>query len=171
MSEEVKHVLDTNVYGIAQADTILKMKGAIAETANWIKNYILDRAGMIYVGSGENCQLILDFFNIPDIIIESSPNNKVYRYIEEDSANAPVSGYKYKFGLLNPITYEVSTSDIIYSNNRDTNSIGNYVYADSNTSYSIYDIDYPTEGFVLLETPAWNGENPLHVKSNTIYLS
>ena len=40
--DEVKHVLDTNVYGIAQADTILKMKGAIAETANWIKNYILE---------------------------------------------------------------------------------------------------------------------------------
>ena len=132
-----------------------KVKAAIA--------YFFDRAGFIYLGSTENVQTVLDFFNTHDLQVEGV----WYRYIGEVETPA-VEGFDKQFGRLLDEDGHVSTAEVVYGNRRDYDDLagGSTVYSGS-TEQTVSEVRMPTQGFVNLT----GFTEPLHVVEGTNYMN
>lgn len=137
----------------------------IASTIQAAIAYVLDKAGVVYLGSTENVQKVLDFFNTHDLLVEGV----WYRYIggvaEEQ---APAVGFVYQFGRLLDEDGHVSTDEVVYGNRRDYDDLaeGSTVYAGS-TEQTVTEVRLPTQGFVNLT----GFDDPLHVIEGTNYMN
>ena len=135
----------------------------IASTIQAATTSVLDRAGFIYLGSTENVQTVLDFFNTHDLLVEGV----WYRYIGEVETSA-VEGFRHQFGRLLDEDGHVSTTEVVYGDRRDYDDLaeGSTVYAGS-TAKTVSEVRLPTQGFVNL-----TGFNePLHVIEGTNYMN
>ena len=132
-----------------------KLKAAIA--------YVFDRAGFIYLGTTENVQTVLDFFNTHDLKV----GGVWYRYLGEVKTS-PVAGFDQQFGRLLDEDGHVSTDEVVYGNRRDYYDLGqgSTVYAGS-TEQTVTEVRLPTQGFVSLT----GFTEPLHVVEGTNYMN
>ena len=132
-----------------------KVKAAIA--------YVIDRAGVVYLGSTENVQKVLDFFNTHDLLVEGV----WYRYIGQVETSEVV-GFDQQFGRLLDEEGHVSTDEVVYGNRRDYDNLaeGSTVYAGS-TEQTVTEVRLPTQGFVSLT----GFTEQLHVISGTNYMN
>lgn len=132
-----------------------RVKAAIA--------YVFDRAGLIYLGSTENVQTVLDFFNTHDLLMEGV----WYRYIGEVETSE-VEGFNQQFGRLLDDEGHVSTDEVVYGNRLDYDDLaeGSTVYAGS-TEKTVTEVRLPTQGYVNLT----GFTEPLHVISGTLYMN
>ena len=132
-----------------------KVKAAIA--------YVLDKAGVVYLGSTENVQTVLDFFNTHDLLVEGV----WYRYIGEVETSE-VEGFRHQFGRLLDEEGHVSTDEVVYGNRRyyDDLAEGSTVYAGS-TEQTVSEVRLPTQGYVNLT----GFTEPLHVIEGTNYMN
>ena len=127
--------------------------------------YVFDKAGVVYLGTTENVQTVLDFFNTHDLTVGSG----TYRYIGEVAEEqAPAVGFVYQFGRLLDDDGHVSTDEVVYGNRRDYGNLaeGSTVYAGS-TEQTVSEVRLPTQGFVSLT----GFTEPLHVSSGTNYMN
>lgn len=124
---------------------------------------VIDRAGVIYLGSTENVQTVLDFFNTHDLLVEGV----WYRYIGEVETSE-VEGFTHQFGRLLDDDGHVSTDEVVYGNRRDYDDLaeGSTVYAGS-TEQTVSEVRLPTQGYVNLT----GFDEPLHVISGTLYMN
>ena len=132
-----------------------KVKAAIA--------YVIDKAGVVYLGSTENVQTVLDFFNTHDLLVEGV----WYRYIGKVETSE-VEGFDQQFGRLLDDDGHVSQDEVVYGNRRDYDDLaeGSTVYAGS-TEQTVSEVRLPTQGFVSLT----GFTEPLHVISGTNYMN
>ena len=132
-----------------------KLKAAIA--------YVIDKAGVVYLGSTENVQTVLDFFNTHDLQVEGV----WYRYIGQVETSE-VEGFRHQFGRLLDEDGHVSTAEVVYGNRRDYDDLseGSTVYAGS-TEKTVSAVTLPTQGFVNLT----GFTEPLHVIEGTNYMN
>ena len=132
-----------------------KVKAAIA--------YVIDKAGVVYLGSTENVQTVLDFFNTHDLKV----GGVWYRYIGHVETSE-VEGFTHQFGRLLDEDGHVSTDEVVYGNRRDYDDLaeGSTVYAGS-TEKTVTEVRLPTQGFVSLT----GFTEPLHVISGTNYMN
>ena len=132
-----------------------KVKAAIA--------YVFDKAGVVYLGSTENVQTVLDFFNTHDLLVEGV----WYRYIGQVETSV-VEGFRHQFGRLLDADGHVSTDEVVYGDRRDYDDLaeGSTVYAGS-TEQTVAEVRLPTQGFVSLT----GFTEPLHVISGTLYMN
>ena len=141
------------------ADLIVRlkteMKAAIA--------YVFDRAGFIYLGTTENVQTVLDFFNTHDLKV----GGVWYRYIGKVETSE-VAGFDQQFGRLLDEDGHVSTDEVVYGNRRDYDDLaeGSTVYAGS-TEQTVTEVRLPTQGYVNLT----GFTEPLHVIEGTLYMN
>ena len=135
----------------------------IASTIQAAIAYVFDRAGFIYLGSTENMQTVLDFFNTHDLLVEGV----WYRYIGEVETSE-VEGFTHQFGRLLDEEGHVSTDEVVYGNRRDYDDLaeGSTVYAGS-TEQTVSEVRLPTQGFVNLT----GFTEPLHVVEGTNYMN
>lgn len=134
-----------------------KLQAAIA--------YVIDRAGFIYLGSTENVQTVLDFFNTHDLLVGGG----TYRYIGEVAEEqAPAVGFIHQFGRLTDAEGHVSTEEVVYGDRRDYDNLaeGSTVYAGS-TEKTVSEVRLPTQGYVNLT----GFTEPLHVMEGTNYIN
>lgn len=127
--------------------------------------YVIDRAGVVYVGTTENVQTILDFFNTHDLTIASG----TYRYIGEvEPEQAPATGFTYQFGRLTDAEGHVSTDDVVYGDRRDYDDLteGDTVYLNGQPE-TVTAVALPTKGFVNLT----GFTDPLQVVEGVIYMN
>lgn len=124
---------------------------------------VIDRAGVIYLGSTENVQTVLDFFNTHDLLVEGV----WYRYIGEVETSE-VEGFTHQFGRLLDDEGHVSTDEVVYGNRRDYDDLaeGSTVYSGS-TEQTVSEVRLPTQGYVSLT----GFDEPLHVISGTLYMN
>ena len=124
---------------------------------------VLDRAGVIYLGSTENVQTVLDFFNTHDLQVEGV----WYRYIGQVET-PEVEGFGHQFGRLLDEDGHVSTDEVVYGNRRDYDDLaeGSTVYAGS-TEQTVTAVVLPTQGYVNLT----GFTEPLHVIEGTNYMN
>lgn len=124
---------------------------------------VLDKAGVVYLGSTENVQTVLDFFNTHDLKV----GGVWYRYIGEVETSE-VEGFDQQFGRLLDDEGHVSTDEVVYGNRLDYNNLaeGSTVYAGS-TEQTVSEVRLPTQGFVSLT----GFTEPLHVISGTNYMN
>ena len=73
------------------ADLIVRLKTEIKAAIA----YVIDKAGVVYIGSTENVQTVLDFFNTHDLNV----GGVWYRYIGEVETSE-VEGFTHQFGRL-----------------------------------------------------------------------
>lgn len=132
-----------------------KVKSAIA--------YVIDKAGVVYLGTTENVQTVLDFFNTHDLNV----GGVWYRYIGEVETSE-VEGFDQQFGRLLDEDGHVSTDEVVYGNRRDYDDLadGSTVYAGS-TEQTVTEVRLPTQGYVNLT----GFTEPLHVISGTNYMN
>lgn len=132
-----------------------RVKAAIA--------YVLDKAGVVYLGSTENVQTVLDFFNTHDLLMEGV----WYRYIGQVKTSE-VEGFRHQFGRLLDDDGHVSTDEVVYGDRRNYDDLaeGSTVYAGS-TEKTVTEVRLPTKGFVNLT----GFTEPLHVISGTNYMN
>ena len=132
-----------------------KVKAAIA--------YVIDKAGVVYLGTTENVQTVLDFFNTHDLKV----GGVWYRYIGEVETSE-VEGFNQQFGRLLDEDGHVSTDEVVYGNRRDYDDLseGSTVYAGS-TEQTVSETRLPTQGYVNLT----GFDEPLHVISGTNYMN
>ena len=132
-----------------------KVKAAIA--------YVIDKAGVVYLGSTENVQTVLDFFNTHDLLVEGV----WYRYIGQVETSV-VEGFNQQFGRLLDEDGHVSTDEVVYGNRRDYDDLekGSTVYAGS-TEQTVTEVRLPTQGYVNLT----GFTEPLHVIEGTNYMN
>ena len=132
-----------------------KLKAAIA--------YVIDKAGVVYLGTTENVQTVLDFFNTHDLKV----GGVWYRYIGEVETS-PVEGFRHQFGRLLDEDGHVSQDEVVYGNRRDYDDLeqGSTVYAGS-TEQTVSETRLPTQGYVNLT----GFDEPLHVISGTNYMN
>ena len=132
-----------------------KVKAAIA--------YVIDKAGVVYLGSTENVQTVLDFFNTHDLMVEGV----WYRYIGKVETSE-VELFYHQFGRLLDDEGHVSTDEVVYGNRRDYDDLaeGSTVYAGS-TEKTVSEVRLPTQGFVNLT----GFTEPLHVIEGTNYMN
>ena len=125
--------------------------------------YVFDKAGVVYLGSKENVQTVLDFFNTHDLLVEGV----WYRYIGEGETS-PVEGIRHQFGRLLDEDGHVSTDEVVYGNRRDYDDLaeGSTVYAGS-TEQTVSEVRLPTQGYVNLT----GFTEPLHVVEGTNYMN
>ena len=135
----------------------------IASTIKAAIAYVLDKAGVVYLGSTENVQTVLDFFNTHDLLVEGV----WYRYIGEVETSE-VEGFTHQFGRLLDEDGHVSTDEVVYGNHRDYDDLaeGSTVYAGS-TEKTVTEVRLPTQGYVNLT----GFTEPLHVISGTLYMN
>ena len=135
----------------------------IASTIKAATTSVLDRAGMVYLGSTENVQTVLDFFNTHDLQVEGV----WYRYIGEVET-PEVEGFGHQFGRLLDEDGHVSQDEVVYGNRRDYDDLsqGSTVYAGS-TQKTVTAVVLPTQGYVNLT----GFTEPLHVIEGTLYLN
>ena len=124
---------------------------------------VFDRAGFIYLGTTENVQMVLDFFNTHDLKV----GGVWYRYIGEVETS-PVDGFRHQFGRLLDEDGHVSTDELVYGNRRDYDDLleGSTVYAGS-TEQTVTEVRLPTQGYVNLT----GFTEPLHVMEGTNYMN
>lgn len=124
---------------------------------------VLDKAGVIYLGSTENVQTVLDFFNTHDMLVEGV----WYRYIGQVETSE-VEGFRHQFGRLLDDDGHVSTDEVVYGNRRDYDDLaeGSTVYAGS-TEQTVLEVRLPNQGYVSLT----GFDEPLHVISGTLYMN
>lgn len=132
-----------------------RVKAAIA--------YVLDKARVVYLGSTENVQTVLDFFNTHDLLVEGV----WYRYIGQVKTSE-VEGFRHQFGRLLDDDGHVSTDEVVYGDRRDYDDLakGSTVYAGS-TEKTVTEVRLPTQGYVNLT----GFTEPLHVISGTNYMN
>ena len=132
-----------------------KVKAAIA--------YVFDRAGFIYLGTAENVQTVLDFFNTHDLKV----GGVWYRYIGQVETSE-VEGFRHQFGRLLDEEGHVSQDEVVYGNRRDYDDLeeGSTVYAGS-TEQTVSEVRLPTQGYVNLT----GFTEPLHVMEGTNYMN
>ena len=132
-----------------------KVKAAIA--------YVIDKAGVVYLGSTENVQTVLDFFNTHDLLVEGV----WYRYIGQVETSE-VEGFDQQFGRLLDEDGHVSTNEVVYGDRRDYDDLaeGSTVYAGS-TEKTVSEVRLPTQGYVNLT----GFTEPLHVIEGTNYMN
>ena len=132
-----------------------KLKAAIA--------YVIDKAGVVYLGTTENVQTVLDFFNTHDLKV----GGVWFRYIGEVETSE-VEGFDQQFGRLLDEDGHVSTDEVVYGNRRDYDDLleGSTVYAGS-TEQTVSEVRLPTQGYVNLT----GFTEPLHVISGTNYMN
>ena len=132
-----------------------KVKAAIA--------YVFDKAGVVYLGTNENVQTVLDFFNTHDLKV----GGVWYRYIGEVETSA-VELFDQQFGRLLDDEGHVSTDEVVYGNRRDYDDLseGSTVYAGS-TEQTVSEVRLPTQGHVNLT----GFTEPLHVVEGTNYMN
>ena len=125
--------------------------------------YVIDKAGVVYLGSTENVQTVLDFFNTHDLKV----GGVWYRYIGEVETSE-VEGFRHQFGRLLDEDGHVSTDEVVYGNRRDYDNLseGSTVYAGS-TEQTVTEVRLPTQGFVSLT----GFTEPLHVIEGTNYMN
>ena len=135
----------------------------IASTIQAATTSVLDKAGVVYLGSTENVQTVLDFFNTHDLLVEGV----WYRYIGQVETSE-VAGFNQQFGRLLDDEGHVSTDEVVYGNRRDYDNLadGSTVYAGS-TEKTVSEVRLPTQGFVSLT----GFTEPLHVISGTLYMN
>ena len=133
----------------------------IASTIQSAIAYVFDRAGFIYLGTTENVQTVLDFFNTHDLKV----GGVWYRYIGEVETST-VEGFRHQFGRLLDDDGHVSQDDVVYGNRRYYDDLlkGSTVYAGS-TEQTVTEVRLPTQGYVNLT----GFTEPLHVISGTNY--
>ena len=132
-----------------------KVKAAIA--------YVIDKAGVVYLGTTENVQTVLDFFNTHDLKV----GGVWYRYIGEVETSE-VDGFDQQFGRLLDDEGHVSTDEVVYGDRRDYDDLaeGSTVYAGS-TEQTVSEVRLPTQGYVNLT----GFTEQLHVISGTNYMN
>ena len=125
--------------------------------------YVFDRAGFIYLGTTENVQTVLDFFNTHDLKV----GGVWYRYLGEVETS-PVEGFRHQFGRLLDEDGHVSQDEVVYGNRRDYDDLseGSTVYAGS-TEPTVTEVRLPTQGYVNLT----GFTEPLHVVEGTNYMN
>lgn len=135
----------------------------IASTIKSAIAYVFDRAGMVYLGSTENVQTVLDFFNTHDLQVEGV----WYRYIGQVET-PEVEGFGHQFGRLLDNEGHVSQDEVVYGNRRDYDDLaqGSTVYAGS-TQKTVTAVVLPTQGYVNLT----GFTEPLHVIEGTLYMN
>ena len=135
----------------------------IASTIKAAIAYVFDRAGFIYLGTTENVQTVLDFFNTHDLKV----GGVWYRYIGEVETSA-VELFDQQFGRLLDDEGHVSTDEVVYGNRRDYDDLseGSTVYAGS-TEQTVSEVRLPTKGYVNLT----GFTEPLHVVEGTNYMN
>lgn len=134
-----------------------KLKAAI--------DFVIGKAGVVYVETTENVQTILDFFNTHDLTIGSD----TYRYIKEvEPEQAPATGFFYQFGRLTDAEGHVSTDDVVYGDRRDYDNLSeaSTVYQDGEPE-TVTAVSLPTKGYVNLE----GLDDPLQVVEGTNYIN
>ena len=132
-----------------------KLKAAIAS--------VLDKAGVVYLGTTENVQTVLDFFNTHDLNV----GGVWYRYFGEVETSE-VEGFRHQFGRLLDEEGHVSQDEVVYGNRRDYDDLleGSTVYAGS-TEQTVSEVRLPTQGYVNLT----GFTEPLHVIEGTNYMN
>ena len=132
-----------------------KLKAAIA--------YVLDKAGVVYLGTTENVQTVLDLFNTHDLKV----GDVWYRYIGEVETSE-VEGFNHQFGRLLDEDGHVSQDEVVYGDRRDYDDLseGSTVYAGS-TEHTVSEVRLPTQGYVNLT----GFTEPLHVVEGTNYMN
>ena len=132
-----------------------KLKAAIA--------YVIDKAGVVYLGTTENVQTVLDFFNTHDLKV----GGVWYRYLGEVETSE-VEGFDKQFWRLLDEDGHVSTDELVYGNRREYDDLaeGSTVYAGS-TEQTVSETRLPTQGFVSLT----GFTEPLHVIEGTNYMN
>ena len=135
----------------------------IASTIQSAIAYVFDRAGFIYLGTTENVQTVLDFFNTHDLKV----GGVWYRYIGEVETST-VEGFRHQFGRLLDDDGHVSQDDVVYGNRRYYDDLlkGSTVYAGS-TEQTVTEVRLPTQGYVNLT----GFTEPLHVIEGTNYMN
>lgn len=135
----------------------------IASTIQAAVAYVIDKAGVVYLGTTENVQTVLDFFNTHDLNV----GGVWYRYLGEVETS-PVEGFMHKFGRLLDEDGHVSQDEVVYGNRRDYDDLaeGSTVYAGS-TEKTVTEVRLPTQGFVNLT----GFTEPLHVIEGTNYMN
>ena len=132
-----------------------KLKAAIA--------YVLDKAGVVYLGTTENVQTVLDFFNTHDLNV----GGVWYRYIGEVETSE-MAVFDQQFGRLLDEDGHVSQDEVVYGYRRDYDDLseGSTVYAGS-TEQTVSEVRLPTQGYVNLT----GFTEPLHVVEGTNYMN
>ena len=135
----------------------------IASTIQSAIAYVFDKAGVVYLGTTENVQTVLDFFNTHDLKV----GGVWYRYIGEVETSA-VELFNQQFGRLLDEDGHVSKDEVVYGNRRDYDdlSVGSTVYAGS-TEQTVTETRLPTQGYVNLT----GFTEPLHVVEGTNYMN
>lgn len=126
---------------------------------------VIDKAGVVYLGSTENVQTVLDFFNTHDMLVEGV----WYRYIGDVAEEqAPAVEFRHQFGRVTDAEGHVSTDEVVYGDRRDYDDLagGSTVYAGS-TEKTVTEVRLPTKGFVNLT----GFTEPLHVIEGTLYMN
>ena len=141
------------------ADLIVRLKTEIQAAIA----YVFDKAGVVYIGTTENVQTVLDFFNTHDLKV----GGVWYRYIGKVETS-PVEGFRYQFGRLLDEDGHVSQDEVVYGNRRDYDDLseGSTVYAGS-TEQTVSEVRLPTKGYVNLT----GFTEPLHVIEGTNYMN
>ena len=135
----------------------------IASTIQAAIAYVIDKAGVVYLGTTENVQTVLDFFNTHDLKV----GGVWYRYIGKVETSE-VDGFDRQFGRLLDEDGHVSQDEFVYGNRRDYDYLleGSTVYAGS-TEQTVSEVRLPTQGYVNLT----GFTEPLHVISGTNYMN
>lgn len=135
----------------------------IASTIQAAIASVLDKAGVVYLGSTENVQTVLDFFNTHDLKV----GGVWYRYIGQVETSE-VEGFRHQFGRLLDEEGHVSTVEVVYGDRRDYDDLaeGSTVYAGS-TEQTVSEVRLPTQGYVNLT----GFTEPLHVIEGTNYMN
>lgn len=135
----------------------------IASTIQAAIASVIDKAGVVYLGSTENVQTVLDFFNTHDLKV----GGVWYRYIGQVETSE-VEGFRHQFGRLLDEDGHVSQDEVVYGNRRDYDDLaeGSTVYAGS-TEQTVSETRLPTQGFVSLT----GFTEPLHVVEGTNYMN
>ena len=125
--------------------------------------YVIDKAGVVYLGTTDNVQTVLDFFNTHDLNV----GGVWYRYIGHVETSE-VEGFNQQFGRLLDEDGHVSTDEVVYGNRRDYDDLaeGSTVYAGS-TEQTVSEVRLPTQGYVNLT----GFTEPLHVVEGTNYMN
>lgn len=135
----------------------------IFERVKAATTYVIDKAGVVYLGTTENVQTVLDFFNTHDLLV----GGVWYRYIGEVETSE-VERFNQQFGRLLDEEGHVSQNEVVYGDRRDYDDLaeGSTVYAGS-TEKTVTEVRLPTQGFVNLT----GFDEPLHVISGTLYMN
>lgn len=125
--------------------------------------YVIDKAGVVYLGTAENVQTVLDFFNTHDLNV----GGVWYRYIGQVET-PEVVGFDQQFGRLLDEDGHVSQDEVMCGDRRDYDDLaeGSTVYAGS-TEQTVTEVRLPTQGYVNLT----GFTEPLHVVEGTNYMN